>query len=137
MQKKQRKSILPSLVYYFSRIPLILTIILFHNQPLTQSICLLIYSIFLLGINYAIEHRRRIYRFMNLFSYFSLVICACLMVVMCCGIDVAVGIDIWIMLVFMGFLGCTAGQILGNWKFFVSIFAYFVSRYCKRNKNKR
>lgn len=136
-QQKQRKSILPSLVFYFSRIPLILTIILFHEQPLAQSICLFIYSVFLLGINYAIEHRRRVYRFMTLFSYFSLVICSCLMVVMCCGIDVAVGIDIWILLVFLAFLACTAGQIIGNWEFFASFFAYLLSRFCKKSKNQK
>lgn len=91
-----------------------MTIILFYDQPLTQSICLLIYSVFLLGVNYAIEYRRRAYRYMTLFTYLGFVVCCVLMVLMCCGIGAAAILDIWVLLIFSVLLGCTVAQVVTN-----------------------
>jgi uncharacterized membrane protein YhaH (DUF805 family) len=113
---------MPSLIYYISKIPLIITFILFSSQPLTQSICLFIYSVFLFCVNFTLEFRRRIYRMMSLWSWLGLVVCSGLMVIMCCNIDAAVFLDWWILIIFVVLLGCTVGQVLTNYLFFLSIF---------------
>lgn len=134
-QEKQRKSILPSMVYYMSRLPMIITIILFHDQPLTQSICLFIYSVFLLGINAVIEYRRRIYRALTLFTQATFAVCAGLLIMMCCQLDVAVWIDYTLIFTFSMLLLCTLGQLLSNYELFISIFDYTLARFCGRKPN--
>lgn len=106
---------MPSLVYYIGRLPFAITIILFYRQPLTQSICLLIYTVFLLGVNWAIEYRRKVYKAMTLFTHFGLVGCASLMVLMCCGIDVSLVFDGWVLMIFLVLLLATLGQIVTNY----------------------
>jgi hypothetical protein len=128
-QEKQRKSILPSLIYYISKIPLVITFILFSSQPFTQSICFFIYSVFLFCVNYTIEYRRRVYRMMTLWSYFGLMGSSGFMVAMCCGIDVAVFLDYWILVVFAVLLGCTVGQVLTNYLYFLSIYEWMMAKY--------
>lgn len=117
--------------YYISRIPLIVTIILFHDQPFTQSVCILIYAIFLFGINYAIEFRRRIYKFMTLWSYFGLTFCTGFMVMMSYGMDMAIYLDYWILAIFVMLLACSVGQVVTNYLFFLGMFEWFVSRFCR------
>lgn len=134
-QEKQRKSILPSMVYYMSRLPLIITIILFHEQPLTQSICLFIYSVFLLGINAVIEYRRRVYRILTLFTHTAFAVCAGLLVMMCCKLDVAIWLDCILVVTFSVLLLCTVGQLLSNYELFISIFDYSLARFCGRKSS--
>ena len=111
-----------------------ITIILFSKQPLTQSICFLIFSIFLLGINVAIEHRRKVYRALTLFTYASLVACASMMVAMCCGAEISTLFDAWLLVIFSVLLLATAAQIVTNYQFFSSVFDYFLTKFCGRSQ---
>ena len=50
--RKQRRSILPSMIYYFGKLPLIIIILFFEGKPFTQAICLFIYTLFMMAINF-------------------------------------------------------------------------------------
>jgi hypothetical protein len=52
---------------------------------------------------------------MNLFTYFSLILCSAMLVIMCCGIDVAIGLDFSILGTFIVLLGCSIGQLFTNY----------------------
>lgn len=71
---------------------------------------------------------------MNLFVYFGFVICCVIIVIMCCGIDIAVWLDYWILGMFTGLLMCTFGQLVTNYGFFVSILDYVLARFCGRKR---
>jgi hypothetical protein len=51
------------------------------------------------------------------------------MVLMCCNVDVSILLDCWILIVFVVILGCTIGQILTNYLFFLSIFYWVLAKY--------
>lgn len=67
---------------------------------------------------------------MTLFTYFGLIVCASLIVVMCCGIDVSLAFDVCILAIFLILLLATVGQIVTNYEFFFSIFDYILARVC-------
>ena len=73
---------------------------------------------------------------MNLFTYFSLILCSAMLVMMCCGIDVGIGLDLSILGTFIVLLGCSIGQVFTNYYFFLSILDYILARFFGRKRIK-
>lgn len=71
---KQKKSILPSLIFFVGKFPFIFIILFFYKHPVTQAFSLLIYTILLGGANLAIEYRRRIMKVMSYYMHSVLII---------------------------------------------------------------
>ena len=122
VQNIHNKSILPSLVYYFGKIPLILIILLFKNQPLTQCICLLVFSFFVVGIELRIQYRRLMYRFLSLYVVISILGASTCALLLACSVDAGIILDGWILGSICGLLVIVLLQIGSNHKFLVSLY---------------
>lgn len=112
------------MLYYFGKIPFVFIIVFFYKNPVVQSISLLVFTVFMAGINLAIEYRRRIIRMLSHFMNISLVIASILMVASAFSLDISLIFDYFILSVVAILLLITLMQIITNYIFFISVW-YF------------
>lgn len=110
------------MIYYFGKLPLVVIILFFRDEPLTQSICLLIYVVFLAGINYRLEYRRRMYRTLTYYSHGVIIGAAIFVVTLNCGLKLSGILDMWLVASMMGLLCAQVLQVISNHELFTSIY---------------
>ena len=126
-ENKQRRSILPSMIYYFGKLPLIIIILFFEGKPFTQAICLFIYTLFMMAINFRFEYRRKMYRNLTYYFHLSISGAALMVVLLACSIDISFYFDLWLLISFGGLFLATLLQLISNHELLSSV--YFYSRW--------